>query len=389
MTAASRSRSGSSTHIRALHVVAAFALCGILLVGLVATEWPLLTSGDTSRDFPLLYVAASRAATNQPLYAEGASGPGPLLNFNPPHFHAILVPFTWLPLRPAYLLWNVLSLALLLIVIRLAFNEAPPTGSGTLRWLIIAAILGSAGVAATLRMGQVSMWIALLVTLAWRAARRGHETTAGLWLGLALSIKPFLLLAVPILAVRGRWRATVASVAVAAAALASGGLWLGWSALSDWLEVLQSPRRATSFALNASVWGVLARAGLPEAVAVFISIVIAAVTVWRARSADEDTAWTLAIAAALLCSPLGWIYYLPLLTGPLLVLALSRRLPPWSYWLAPAFLPAPLSPVVLQEPRIVAVTLGSVYGWALLGTWFAALTSRNYVHNGSGLTVRE
>ena len=389
MMPANRSRSGSSTHIRPLHVVAAFALCGTLLVGLVATEWPLLRTGDTSRDFPLLYVAASRAATHQPLYAEGASGPGPLLNFNPPHFHAVLVPFTLLPLRPAYLLWNVLSLALLLIVIRLAFNEAPQPVGGTLKWLIVAAILGSAGVAATLRMGQVSMWVALLVTLAWRAARRGREATAGLWLGLAMSIKPFLLLGVPILAVRRRWRATVASVVVAAAALASGGLWLGWSAVSDWLDVLQSPRRATSFALNASVWGVLARAGLPEAVAVFISIVIAALTVWRAHTADEDAAWALGIAAALLCSPLGWIYYLPLLTGPVLVLALSRRLPRWSYWLAPAFLPAPLSPVVLQEPRIVAVTLGSVYAWALLGTWVAALTSRNYAHDSSGLTVRE
>jgi hypothetical protein len=375
-----------SRTLTAIESAAACVLSAALLIALMAREWPQLVPGDASRDFSMLYVAAERALADQPLYAQTDPAlPGPLLNFNPPHFHAVLVPLTLFPLRTAYVVWNLTSLALLFLLLFLTFREGRLRLGAPERWLVVAGILGSVGVAATLRMGQVSMWVALLVTLAWRAARRGSPTSAGVWLGLAISVKPFLLLGIPALLVRGRVRAASMAGLVAVAGLASGGLWLGWSTLGDWFEVLQSPRRATSFPLNASTAGIVARAGMPESVWLIAAAAIAALTLCRVRHSDEDSAWGLWIAAALLCSPLGWVYYLPLLIGPVYLLAITGRLARWTWWLAPAFLPPPLSPVLLQSPPIAAATFGSAYCWGLSGLWLAMWTGADRRARSAGV----
>src|SRR5262249_52442499 len=53
-----------------------------------------------------------------------------------------------------------------------------------------------------------------------------------------------------------------------------------------------------------------------------------------ARNGDVDRAWVLGLLASLLASPLGWLYYLPFVAGPLLAMARRGDLSPraWIAW---------------------------------------------------------
>lgn len=352
-----------------LAVLCLFAI--VLLGAQLAKEWPLLIDGVPTRDFAMLYVTAERASAQQPLYRQtGPASVGPLLNFNPPHLHVLLVPLTLVPLRTAYLVWNGISLLLLTAILHISVAETGRRLTRAEWYLLIACVLGSAGLAATLRLGQVSLWLALPLTLSWRAARKSRSLPTAIWFGIALSVKPFLLLGLPVLLLRGQvWVALLAGI-VAVAALAAGGLWLGWSSLTDWLEVFRAPR-GTAYTFNASLQGIGARADAPAIYGLLASAVVGLLTLWRVQRTDEDMAWALWLTAALLCSPLGWIYYLPMLTGPIVTLAVSRRLPYWTWYVLPAFIFPPIGRTVFQQNRLAAVTLGSVYGWGLLGLWLA------------------
>jgi glycosyl transferase family 87 len=364
--------------------VLALCVLSVLLVAVsIRQEWPLLTLRDASRDFTLLFISADRARTGQPLYASAdRSDPGPLLNFNPPHLHALLVPLTVLPLRTAYLVWGAANVVLLAVVLTLALRETQRRVETRTRILVVAVALGSVGVVSTLRMGQISMWVALLATLAWSSARHNRHWAAAVWLGLAASVKPFLLLGIPVLVVRRQPLAALITAIVSVAAIASGALWLGTDAVRDWLHVFGTDRLATRFPLNAALAGVFTRAGLPGPVALLAAVVLAVLTLWRVRTADDDLAWALWFTAALLCSPLGWVYYLPMLFGPMIALISARRLPASTGWLAAAFLPVPLSTASMQSPAVVAATLGSVYCWALLALWVVLFRAHDRIAEG-------
>ena len=54
--------------------------------------------------------------------------------------------------------------------------------------------------------GNIALLLMLLITLGLADARHGRWGKAGSWLGLALSIKPFLLIFVPYLVLKGAAR---------------------------------------------------------------------------------------------------------------------------------------------------------------------------------------
>ncbi len=93
---------------------------------------------------------------------------------------------------------------------------------------------------------------------------------------------------------------------------------------------------------------------------------------WRVRSSDEDTAWLLLLLAAILASPVGWVYYQPLLVGPGVALALSGRFPQFR-WIAVTCVVPGLRTTLFQGSPLVALTLGSVYFWGLLAAFVGLL----------------
>ena len=154
---------------------------------------------------------------------------------NPPLFAWLIAPLTLLPLPIAYVIWSVLSLAVLIWSWRII---APYTGiakaallfGGLAMWPVIDALY----------YGQPSLLIIGLVATAWWLCVRDRPVAAGVAIALATALKPQVVLLVPFaLLAAGRlrvfisWGATSAVVGILfAIALGAGGVIAWWHALA-------------------------------------------------------------------------------------------------------------------------------------------------------------
>ena len=123
-------------------------------------------------DFSIFYASTRAWFAGSPMYCSDCEA-GLGLNYNPPHLHVMLLPLARLPLHWAFALWTAGSLAAGAMTIRVTLREVAERWPAQDRRVLAAAALTCAGVAATIRMGQVSLYLALVVTLAWKAARHG------------------------------------------------------------------------------------------------------------------------------------------------------------------------------------------------------------------------
>jgi alpha-1,2-mannosyltransferase len=323
-------------------------------------------------DFSIFLRTTERFLEGQAMYSPDA------MDFTPPLFHVLLFPLAHTDPRIAFTLWTAANVGIAWIVLRMVLKTVP--GAWDRRWVIAAWVANAAGVHMTIRLGQVSWLVALLVTCAWLAARSSRWVSAGVWAGLAIAFKPFLLVALPVFVVRKQWRVLVVCTTTIAASCGVGALVFGWPALTQWIGNLRAtpdPAYATHF-LNASWLGLIARAGLPYFVSSVLSGATIVAVLWRVRSTSEDEAWLLFSIAAILGSPVGWVYYQPMLLGPVVALAINGR---WNSlrWLAFTGIAPALSKNLFQTPTIIALTLGSVYFWGFLVT-LVALMLRPQTH---------
>lgn len=290
---------------------------------------------------------------------------GDSIDFTPPLFHVLLLPLAHVPPPLAFALWTAFTTAVAWLVFMTTVREVP--GAWTKRWTIAAWVANLAGVHMAVRLGQVSWLVALVVTWAWLAARSRRWTAMGIWAGVAIAFKPFLLLALPVLAVKRQWKSLAVCVATIAVCCALSVLCFGRAAFGDWLRNLQGvpdPKYATHF-LNVSWVAFLARAGAPYWMATALSGVTILLMLWRVGTWDEDVTWFVLGIVALLACPVGWVYYQPMVLGPVVALAVSGRLRHLRWLGATCLVPA-LSSTLFQGSKVLALTLGSVYFWGLL-----------------------
>jgi hypothetical protein len=318
-------------------------------------------------DFYVFYESAVSWRAGADLYETTEAFP----NLNPPHFVVAFVPFTIIGPHAALMVWQFVNIMAGAAVVALIWRELTLPRTFTAIGTAVAAAGLTTGVQFGLEEAQPTGVFALLFTCAWLAARRSDERRAGVLLGLLVSVKPFFgcVLLVPLL--RGRWRTIAWSVAGVAIPLAAGAVLSGVDSYVRWLEV---GRTVTWFAepLNASIMGIAARAGLTWRVWLAAAVLVLIATAAAIRQSDhQDTGWLAAGLASILISPLGWLYYLPLLAGPLTAVARHR-----PAILSPglAFVwPIPLVIATAQVTAWTAVTIFSMPAWGLLGVWAGAI----------------
>ena len=186
--------------------------------------------------------------------------------------------------------------------------------------------------------GALGPFLLLLVALLWR--HRDRQSIAVASSGVAVVLKLFLWPILVWLAFTGRVRAAVLGAALAAALALFSWAAIGFAGIADYprlLGELVDLEGANSY----SAYAVLATIGVPDGIARLLVIVLALVLLafaWRAaRAPDESPAerdrrsLTLALAAALVATPILWLHYLGLLLVPIALA--SRRLS--LLWLAP------------------------------------------------------
>ena len=268
-------------------------------------------------------------------------------NLNPPLLTLLFVPLTLLGLPGSYMAWMALSVLSGLFACALLWRGLGPPGRDHVGLIVLwLAFLVYFPSYSALTMGQVTMVTLLPVAGAWAAARTRRDRLAGILVGVAVSLKLFVGLLVVYFLMQRRWRAAAWSVGtiliVAAATLPVTGI----AAYVEYFSVIRTVMWFGN-SWNASYAGVITRVfGGSENVplfdaprlAQFLVLCCSAVTVawlawltWPGRGVERpldrfDLGFGLTLAAMLLMSPLGWMYYFPILCVPgYAVWSLARR----------------------------------------------------------------
>jgi len=365
-------------------------------------------------DFGKFYYSTRAFLDGQPMYGPNPATNVPLTatssmqlwNMNPPHFHAIILPFAQLEPAAALFAWAMVNLACL--VLALAWIGRELRFVWTARRVLTAtlAVIFCSATSALVVTGQLSFLLMLPITAAWIAMRRGKWVAAAFVLGIVTSVKPiFGIFGLYLLAER-RVAAVLIMAAAMAAAFAAGVLVFGIQSYREWIVVVSAINWAWT-PMNGSLTGLAVRAFdqtpmftpvwyAPQLVRplVFVGgsivLVTAAVEIWRDRSPQAaDRAFAILLFTALLVNPLGWVYYVFVAAGPVLALVLTMRHRPsrartrWL-WLAAPGLIVPLSVAALGTSWWGSVTLGSIYAWMTIGVWGALLAdARAARHDGA------
>ena len=351
------------------------------------------------QDFGLFYRSAG---STQPASAL----PSP--NLNPPHFSYLLRPFTRVDLPRAFLAWLAMSVIALLISVAVIVRTAE------LRWGAVVAVCvflyAASPTVATLLTGQVGLVLLLPFTIGWASARQHRYVSAGAWIGICASVKPFFLLFVPFLVARRQIGAALVALAPVVVVFGIGVAYDGIDAYRVWIDNLVSVTWAEHYlnasalgfverTLSASEWQQVPVVHAPKMVApvwVTLCVGISVATLWRVRSVPSvDAQFLLVTSAALLLSPLGWIYYLWFLTPPVVGVistftTAGRRQVLLGLGLA-GFLVPPFLPLgALQwSYGLGTLTFGSVYFWSLAALWVVALRAPHRTVSEDTATAQE
>jgi hypothetical protein len=321
-----------------------------LLFAFYVTYGLALSSRAYSVDFLRLFGSAQSLVAGKSIYA-----PSPVSDFNaspsevrfssdkihpnlnPPLLAVLLTPLTLLGLSTGYTVWIVFGVVSGLLMCTVLWWELRQASGGAseLVWLWIAFFSYFPSFVAV-GMGQVTFSTLVPLVGAWLAARHGKDRWAGVLLGLAVSLKVFFALLVVFFVSQRRWRIVAWSIgATLVIALAT----LPVVGVRAYVEYLAAARTVTWFSnsYNASYASVITRVlggsdntplmNLPRVahgLVLFTSVVTLLWLGWAVwptsgsgRSLERfDLSFGLSLVVMLLVSPLGWMYYFPLLIVP-------------------------------------------------------------------------
>lgn len=265
----------------------------------------------------------------------------------PPLIGELAIPLIALPYWAAVAIFNLLSVAAMVGALRLIGVRDPR---------VYAVALYSLPFIDSLWLGQPDGMFAVALAFAWH---RRDSNASAVAVGFVIAAKLLLWPLLAWLLLTRRYKAAIVATATASAILIGSWALIGFDGMSGYLHRLSIDGKAFdgrshSFAAAAihlgatNATGVLAGAviGVALAVAVFMS----------SGSADLG-AFTAALVAGLLASPLLWTHYLAVLYIPLAVA--RRRLDSW-WLLAAAFVLSPVEPVAQVWQILLVPALGTV-----------------------------
>ncbi len=323
-------------------------------------------------------------------------GPKPLYvhpNLNPPFLTLLMLPLAPLRFPDAWWVFSILSLFCgmgAMARLEAATRTGPASVSRQLGFQLV--LLAYFPTIANFQYGQLTLFLFWPVVESWIAARRRADFRAGAWLGLVLAVKPFFLLFVLFFLIRRRWLLIAAMGVSGALCTALSLAVFGWDTLLQYRSVVGDITWAgTNW--NGSFLGIFTRLlggsdsqplvhmpQLARALASACSVAAAAVLAiltqrHQSRGRDFDLGFALTLALMLLISPLGWVYYYPLLIlSYLMAWQVLEELPsgaarPWRWILFASLvlstLPIPLMSALEEMP--------SWHWWLWSGTHSYAL----------------
>lgn len=201
---------------------------------------------------------------------------------------------------------------------------------GVRDWRVAGVVLGSPAVIGAVRPGTVTPVLMLLLASAWRWRDRRWVTAGSL--ASAIALKLFLWPLVFWLVATRRFAAALYTAALAAAVTFGAWALIGFDGLTTYPELVRN--LAASMADRGySVVALGAAAGLPAEPARLlvwlVGVPVLALVPVLARGEDGDRkAFSVAIVASLVLTPIMWLHYFALLIVPL---ALARPRLAWAW----------------------------------------------------------
>ncbi|MDQ4063331.1 MAG: DUF2029 domain-containing protein [Actinomycetota bacterium] len=231
-----RSESGRFGIRDAILVLVAFAVMGTTL-GLhlsFGNEAVTKISSDSMHDhfdFETFWYSARALLEGRNIYFDTGH---PAVSSNAPLLTILISPFGLLEPLAAYRVFVPISLLMTIGYLAWTADELRLRAG----WAAIGVgmLLLSTPLLTTLVLGQIYLLLALGLTAAWIADRRGQPVASGAVLGIVATIKPSLAPLVLLPLFRRRWDALAAFAASVAAALLVGILVAGPTATLDWLR---------------------------------------------------------------------------------------------------------------------------------------------------------
>jgi hypothetical protein len=255
-------------------------------------------------------------------------------NLNLPVSMILFKPISRLPFNAAWWTWSCMSFTAMLISISVMLKTLNLNKNTEICWTLAASavVLATFPAIENHMLGQLGFITLLPLTMAWRSATQKQDLRAGLWLGLAIGMKPFLILIPAGYLFTRRWEILKPMGATIAASILVGAMLCGTQSYNDYWLVSQNINW-TDANWNASWTGWLDRAfnsqkpsNLPDNkwLAHSIALACGAMTTlwfaWLARKtkksnmpAIDDMIFAIGPATSLLVSPLGWAYYFPII----------------------------------------------------------------------------
>ena len=235
-------------------------------------------------------------------------------------------------------LWKLLNCLLYGLIVVLLLRAYPEHRHGP----AVGLALGFAPFWDAVGEGNIYVPLAALVVGTWLALRAKSWTTAGLFLGILVAIKPPVLVWIALLFLAGQRRPAVVAMALATALSALPLLLFGPIIYEQWLAAVKAEPDRLLVPTNLSLVSVFAQLGVPELGALLAVLLLAGVAfwAWRCRPAALDVS-VVALVVMILASPIAWYTY----TLYLLPLFFRRR---WSPSLALAGL-CLIVPVALAQ----------------------------------------
>jgi hypothetical protein len=223
-------------------------------------------------------------------------------------------PFGLLPVQLAEVIFTAILIAALFYALRAV---------GVRDWRCYGAAFLWAPVAFAIQTANLTLLLLLGLAILWRLRHRivGPAVVLGVLISLKLFLWP---LAVWLVATR-RYAAAAWSLVVAAAITLGTWAMLGFAGFQDYPHVARifgryyesSSYTPFSFLVHLGLPNAWARAcGLALGVAALVAVVVTA-----RRNRSETTSFTLAVATALLLTPIVWLHYFALLLVPLALLS--------------------------------------------------------------------
>jgi hypothetical protein len=261
---------------------------------------------------------------------------GPLPYIHPPFEALFFLPLTLLAYPYAFVLWNLINIAILFGVGTLLRSSLSSLGKIPV-WQMVVLSLAFFPIFANFHQGQDAILLLLVVSLSFRALDRGADVLGGGWLALGL-FKYHLIL--PLAVILAVWRGTRF---IAGFATMSAGVVLVSLGLVGWNGALQYPTYAwrvisgpafggipprqlpSIFGLLAG-WPIFERIGLAVQVAVAVAscgvlVMAASLRKWAQCKEFSGLCFAVAVIAAVLVAYSTNTYDLSLLMLPLAVVA--------------------------------------------------------------------